>query len=177
MPRTPPSEVDLATRFWLRTAYVDPRSNECMAWMGHRLPTGSGQLRGPDGRVPYAHRLAFELTVGDIPPGAVVRHLCHHPWCVRPSHLTIGTHAQNAADKVQAGRTRVIERPCPDTVAAVRHLFASQRFSQGEIALMVFGTGTAQPHVSRICSGKAYRDAPGPITRRGRGNPPTRRSK
>lgn len=43
------------------------------------------------------HRLAYTLTIGDIPPGYEVHHLCEHPWCVRPSHLLMVTRKEHSA--------------------------------------------------------------------------------
>ena len=172
---TDPSEVSLDVRFWMRAGYCDPRSDNCMEWQGHRLPSGYGQLKDADGNVHYSHRVAYRITVGPIPEGMVVRHRCHNPSCVRPSHLSIGSHGDNARDRVEAGRSQIIDPPCPDTVAAVRHLYASKKYSQGDIARLILGTGAAQPTVARIVSGKTHKTAPGPITRRGRGNPPEKR--
>ena len=175
MPKTPPAEVSLMTRFWLRTAFVDPRSDDCMTWMGTTLPTGYGQLTGPDGQVLYAHRVGYALIHGPIPDGMVVRHLCHNPSCVRPSHLEIGTQSDNANDKVAAGRTRVIDPANDHEVSAIRHLIASGRWSQGDAARLILGDGAAQPTVNRMVTGKSRKSAPGPITRKGRGVPPRRR--
>tara|TARA_R110000803_G_scaffold62972_2_gene123447 strand:+ start:7619 stop:8158 length:540 start_codon:yes stop_codon:yes gene_type:complete len=178
MSKTKGEEVGLQTRFWFRTGYVDPRSDECMLWLGRKTAQGYGQLTGPNGDTLYAHRVSYELVNGEIPDGYVVRHRCPsgpNPTCVRPNHLTVGTYADNAKDIVEDGRTQVINPPCPDTVAAIRYLYASKRFSQGDIAKMVFGTGAAQPTVNRIVQGKTHQDADGPLTIRGRGNQPKER--
>ena len=71
-----PSEVSLETRFWMRSGYVDPRTNDCMLWMGHRTAQGYGQMKDAKGKVHYAHRVAYELTHGPIPEGMVIRHRC-----------------------------------------------------------------------------------------------------
>ena len=57
-------------------------------------------------RSALAHRTAYALLVGPIPAGAVLRHGCDEPRCVRPDHLRPGTHAENAADRVARGRAR-----------------------------------------------------------------------
>lgn len=50
------------------------------------------------------HRLVYAMFNGPIGSGLVVRHLCHNPPCCNPAHLAIGTHADNARDREEAGR-------------------------------------------------------------------------
>lgn len=173
--KTPASEVGLSTRFWMRTQAIDPRSNDCMNWCGTTLPTGYGQLTDEHGQTWYAHRCSWYLINGPIPAGMIIRHRCHNPTCVRPSHLVLGTHQQNADDKRAAGRTRVIDPPNEMEAAAIRYLAASDRWSQGQIARLVLGDGAAQPAVNKIVQGLTYRDAPGPVTKKGRGVRPKNR--
>jgi len=53
-----------------------------------------------------AHRLAYAQANGlDVfSMGGVVMHSCDNKLCVNPLHLSLGTHADNVADKVQKGR-------------------------------------------------------------------------
>jgi Zinc-binding loop region of homing endonuclease len=39
-----------------------------------------------------------------IPEDLVCLHVCDHPWCVRPSHLVIGSQAANLFDMAWKGR-------------------------------------------------------------------------
>jgi hypothetical protein len=54
----------------------------------------------------YAHRWAWENVRGAIPEGTEVLHECDTPLCVRPTHLRIGTHAENLRDMMRRGRGR-----------------------------------------------------------------------
>jgi DNA-binding CsgD family transcriptional regulator len=78
----------------------------CRFWIGAFTGKGAmryGILNWGKKRV-LAHRLQYARQHGRIPKGLVVRHLCHQPRCVEPSHLAIGTHRDNSADSVKDGR-------------------------------------------------------------------------
>jgi hypothetical protein len=83
-------------RFWEK---VDRRSpEECWQWLGSRLkPSGHGRFN-IGGRVHLAHRVAYEIQNGQIPHGMVVRHRCNFAPCCNPSHLELGTQADNVRD-------------------------------------------------------------------------------
>ncbi|MEP2955571.1 MAG: HNH endonuclease [Sulfitobacter sp.] len=51
-----------------------------------------------------AHRVAWSLRNGEIPPGKVIRHTCDNPPCCNPAHLEIGDHSDNRTDCVSKGR-------------------------------------------------------------------------
>lgn len=79
---------------------------DCWRWTGGCDEFGYGSLNrgGQKGRT--AHRTSYELNVGAIPTGLVVRHKCDTPSCVRPDHLETGTHQDNSDDQVARGRQR-----------------------------------------------------------------------
>jgi hypothetical protein len=58
-----------------------------------------------DGRSRTAHRVIYEAFRGPIPPGRLIRHLCHRRNCLEPSHLVDGSPAENSRDMVEAGRS------------------------------------------------------------------------
>ena len=58
-----------------------------------------------DGVTNRAHRYAYRTYRGEIPPGAVMRHICDNKKCVNPFHLVLGTHSDNVADRVKRNRS------------------------------------------------------------------------
>lgn len=74
----------------------------------YRTPQGYAQVRR-NGKLIYAHRLAFFEVFGWWPP--VVRHTCDNPPCVNIWHLLPGTQADNVRDMVERGRRGVTAPP------------------------------------------------------------------
>lgn len=77
-------------RFW---AKVD-QSNGCWLWKASLDRKGYGQFR-LNGKMRRAHSISYELTVGEVPDGLVLDHLCRNPKCVRPDHLKPKTQREN----------------------------------------------------------------------------------
>lgn len=73
---------------------VTPGWGGCWLWTGFRYANGYG-LFALDGRKVYAHRAAYELTVGPIPDGLHIDHLCRVRACIRPDHLEAVPQAEN----------------------------------------------------------------------------------
>lgn len=93
----------LAPRFWGYVHRCGP--DDCWPWLGRLF---DGQRYGQfalDGRPARAHRVAWMLTRGPIPDGLYVCHSCDNPACCNPSHLWLGTHDDNMADRQAKGRT------------------------------------------------------------------------
>lgn len=79
------------SRFWSRTQEV----NGCWNWTGSKTSAGYGNLRLPNGKYDYAHRVAYRLANGVIPTGLVLDHLCRQRHCVNPAHLEPVTQREN----------------------------------------------------------------------------------
>lgn len=120
--------ADPAKHFWSLVNRAGP--DECWEWTRSRTSSGYGRYKVRGKRV-VASRFAYETTVGAIPPGMVVCHRCDNPGCCNPSHLFIGTHLENALDKIRKGRANAVRGEAnpaaklnAETVARIKQLRA-----------------------------------------------------
>lgn len=76
----------------------------CSLWAGYVGPDGYGRTK-VGGQTKLAHRVAWVMTNGPIPPGLWVLHLesCDKA-CTEPSHLVVGTPSENARSAWLAGK-------------------------------------------------------------------------
>lgn len=75
----------------------DPNSG-CWIWAGCTENGGYGIFTrsAEHGSKPImAHRYSYEQSVGEIPEGLVIDHLCRVRCCVNPNHLEPVTHKEN----------------------------------------------------------------------------------
>ncbi|MBU6231535.1 HNH endonuclease [Patescibacteria group bacterium] len=119
---------------------------------------GYGQI-GRGGRgdgLELAPRVSWHIHNGAIPEATpCVCHSCDNPACVRPSHLFLGTHADNAHDKITKGRV-VLGPPMRGVkngnskltleqvheIRAAPHVFSSRK--------MAAKYGVSQPTILRV---------------------------
>lgn len=92
-------EKRFVDRFW---SHIDKKEeNECWIWKKCKSKDGYGQIgytRNNERKTLKTHRVAYELAYGKIPEGLEVMHICDNPPCCNPSHLSLGTHAENIKD-------------------------------------------------------------------------------
>lgn len=96
-------------------------NNACWEWLGARRGPGYGVInpgaeREGAASTMYAHRLAFKLHNGYLPP--VVRHTCDNPPCCNPAHLEPGDIATNNRDKADRNRIKGSRNPAAKLTGA-----------------------------------------------------------
>lgn len=66
----------------------------CWEWLEAIAPDGYAHF-WLDGKSRTAHRVTYELLVGQVPEGLVLDHLCRVRHCVNPKHLEPVTQREN----------------------------------------------------------------------------------
>jgi hypothetical protein len=102
----------ISARFWRK---VQKSDEGCWIWLSSLNSKGYGRFRDPleprKSKRVFAHRYSWQQTNGSIPDGMLVLHTCDNPKCVRPDHLFLGTHKDNAIDKMIKGRHQATTNP------------------------------------------------------------------
>lgn len=114
---------------------VERLSSGCWRWTGAIKKDGYGYIKREGNGMMCAHRAAYELFVGPVPPGKELDHLCRNRWCVNPGHLEPVTHYENvrrgAAPNIRLHRDGVCIRGHKQTsenIVAFRRENGSIRF-------------------------------------------------
>lgn len=95
------SSAAFADKFWARLKPANDRG--CREWSGRTFWRYG--LVDLGNKPQMAHRIAYRLATGEDPGELSVCHTCDNPPCCEPTHLWLGTHKENMADRTKKGRT------------------------------------------------------------------------
>ncbi|WP_353634494.1 HNH endonuclease [Halobacterium sp. NMX12-1] len=136
-------------RFWEKVDIAD--KDGCWEWQRATFPANGYGAFNIGGKAKYAHRIAYRMEIGSIPPSKQINHICDNPLCVNPSHLYCGTHQDNMRDAVKRGQ-HADSRPL-ETVREIRHRYNTEEITQRELADEY---SISQSAVSKIVRGESY---------------------
>lgn len=88
-------------------AKIEVQPDGCWIWRGTLNKAGYGLCYVGDRRERYAHRVTYRQTIGEVPEGLELDHLCNVTSCCNPFHLEPVTSAENK-------RRAVERRPVPE---------------------------------------------------------------
>lgn len=158
-------------RFWVK---VDkngpvpehrPELGQCWVWTAAQYSAGYGEFYW--GGLVGAHVASWMLARGPVPEDRWVLHHCDRRPCVRPSHLFLGTQADNMQDMHQKGRGNT---GAPGEANRHAKLTANQvleirrRFDAGERGVSLAAEyGVLFNAISRIVTGVTWKHLGGPI--------------
>ena len=127
----------------------------CWVWTGWFYNNGYGCWQY-ERKKRLAHREAWMLFNGEIPPGIVVCHRCDVKCCVNPSHLFLGTQAENLLDARNKGRSCAVGERNPCAKLSESDVNAI-RLSGGRHEDIARSYGIARQTVGRIKSRKDWK--------------------
>lgn len=129
----------------------------CWHWTGRVNGKGYGLFAVDRGKNVSANRASWILHNGTIPDGLHVCHKCDNRICVNPSHLFLGTQAENVADAVAKKRMQRGEMRWNSilTEKDVKHIRAANGYGAPVRLAKQFNVGLKQ--IYRIRSRKAWR--------------------
>ncbi len=142
------SREEAESRFWSRVK----KTAGCWEWQGSTNADGYGQspLHAFPGER-FAYRIAWIITNGPIPAGVEFLHSCDNRRCVRPDHLSLGTHALNMFDASMKGR--LAKKLTMDDARRIRQ-------EAGTLAEIAKRWGVCFQLISSIKRGKVWKEHP-----------------
>lgn len=151
--------IDPTIRFWSKVRKLEGE-NACWEWTGGKLANGYGGIR-VSGDYVRAHRFSWELHNGPIPHvstyhGMCVCHRCDNRRCVNPSHLFLGTNAENSLDMVRKGRKVILRGASNPFAKLTNEDVLSIRSSRKSLRQLSMEFSTTETNISSIRNRKTW---------------------
>lgn len=127
----------------------------CWLWTGVVGNGGYGRMRW-NGKLIETHRASYMLHDGEIPTGMYVLHSCDNRLCVNPSHLRLGTHADNMRDMVLRNRCRYQSGQSNPNAKLTEEIVRAIKADQRVQSAISAAYGVSRSHVSYIKTGKLW---------------------
>ena len=158
-------QASLSELFWSNVEKHGP--NDCWPWKGITNGIGYGVFTLFSNKL-YAHRQAYSEAKGIIPDGLIIRHHCDNPICCNPSHLEVGTKADNTQDAVRRGRFAGRKTPRGDghgmaIISSSDVLKMREKYNpdkRGHIAEAARDFAISSTQAARILRRQAWRSVP-----------------
>ena len=179
----PPRALDSPDqRFWRRVI----KTNNCWLWKGSRDSDGygiwtfgghwdRGLHRAVGWRTVRAHRYAYQLIRGSIPPKLLVCHQCNVKNCVNPAHLYLGTNSDNMKDSYRAGHSpagRGLQGELNGRAKLTWYSVAEIRHNVGEsIPVLALRFGVSNRTITGVLAGQTWTKPEIPLVGRRRKRP------
>jgi len=128
----------------------------CWIWQMYCNANGYGQFWVPP-NMKFAHRVAYTIWRGPIPPDLLVCHKCDNPPCCNPEHLFVGTAADNHRDRNEKGRQARGERQGSAKLTSTQVEWIKEQYTAGRSSSEIAAElPVTTAHVKRILNGGCW---------------------
>lgn len=145
------SWASLPERFWSKVAKM-PGDDACWEWTAHTDRAGYGEIDKC-----RAHRMSYYLATGIDPAHLFVCHHCDNPPCVRPSHLFLGSPADNADDMRCKGRATARKKVNDQQAEQILLVWGEGELTHRQVADRF---GISRKQAARIIRGESRTSTP-----------------
>jgi hypothetical protein len=144
---------------WFWQGFKRDEQTGCMEWQRAKVAKGYGACAEEVGSGSGdAHVEAWVLTNGHVPQGLYVCHTCDNPPCGEPTHLWVGTAADNNKDKAEKGRAVRGEAHPKSRLTATQVRDIRIRLAAGESMNSIARLyGVSHPAIKAIATGKTWK--------------------
>lgn len=139
-------------------------SDPCWWWIGPRWFNESDESLKKNKNLPYgefrgykAPRVSYVYNYTLLERGEIIRHVCNNSLCVKPLHLTRGSHKDNVDDVVRAGHAtggRGTVRLTEFQVIEILKLCSDGKLNQTQIGDLY---GVTRQHIGDIMIGRRHK--------------------